>query len=530
MKALPISRALALLLLTASSLWAAPGPQGRTPAAALRMAVERGEISYDTYALQIVRAIYGKGSEELLAGMRCATSILSEIRKAWDRLSPETQEEIMAITARPQKEYSYASPSGNFLLHYDLSGEDAVSPTDSDGNGVSDYIDRGAAYADFSWSQIVGALGYHAPPSDNGEGGSNAYDIYFERLGGGLFGYVSWEEDGPNPWNDRTSYMVLNTNYQNTQPNNDPDGDAEGAFKATTAHEFFHSVQGYYDAFESGFIAESSSTWIEDVVYDETDDYVNFLYGFLSFPHQSLEYTNSAHEYGAALWHRFLTRKYETAFVREVWEGMIGNPNWFQATQAALGERSSSVADAFAEFITWNYFTGARADDRYYEAGEAEEWEEIAIVRSHDTYPVSDGDSRLTRPDHLAANYIEFLNNGESGNLSITFDGDGYTDWAVSLFLVKNDTDITLRSMEIDHDREYGEIVVEGFEQYEKVGMVAGTLLTTGSSFSYDYTATLDGQTPEPGCAVVPGREGSSLFLSILLLGLTLPIATRRLV
>ncbi|RME48262.1 MAG: hypothetical protein D6795_13100, partial [Deltaproteobacteria bacterium] len=279
----------ALLWLCGTPLFAAAAtPKPPSSLETLREAMERGEISYDAYATRLVRAIHGEGEEDLLSGLHCATSLLGEIQRNWARLSPEAQSEIMAITARPEKQFTHPSPSGHFLLHYDLTGEDAVSPTDSDGNGVSDYIDRGAAYADFSWSRIIGELGYEAPPSDNGAGGSNAYDIYFERLGGGLFGYVTWEADGPNPWNDRTSYMVLNTNFQNTQPNNDPDGDAEGAFKATTAHEFFHSVQGYYDALESTFIMEASSTWMEDVVYDETDDYMNFLYGFLLFPQQAL--------------------------------------------------------------------------------------------------------------------------------------------------------------------------------------------------------------------------------------------------
>ena len=47
--------------------------------------------------------------------------------------------------------------------------------------------------------------------------------------------------------------------------------------RLTVAHEFFHAIQRAYRAYPSGnttFLYEMSSTWIEDVIVPDGNDYL----------------------------------------------------------------------------------------------------------------------------------------------------------------------------------------------------------------------------------------------------------------
>src|SRR5690625_5397644 len=60
-----------------------------------------------------------------------------------------------AVPVLSESEYVHLSPSGNFALYYQTTGDNAVPEEDSNGSGIPDYIERAAAMADSSWRYQV---------------------------------------------------------------------------------------------------------------------------------------------------------------------------------------------------------------------------------------------------------------------------------------------------------------------------------------------------------------------------------------
>ena len=131
-------------------------------------------------------------AESAPPALRCGTPYLLQAMDAASELSTETQR--LKLVQRRSTQHSLLTPSGHFRVHYDTEGSDAVDPTDDDANGIPDYIDLAATVLDSTWELEVEQLGYNPPPSDNGLGGGEEYDVYVIDLKGGVYGYTYREE------------------------------------------------------------------------------------------------------------------------------------------------------------------------------------------------------------------------------------------------------------------------------------------------------------------------------------------------
>ncbi len=168
---------------------------------------------------------------------------------------------------------TYDTPEGNFKIHYteDNTYGDAVGGGDGDPLTIPQFvIDIGAAF-EKARGHIL-SLGYPALPGDGGKGGDNKFDVYIINMPGS-FGYTSYDDAPPDV------YIVLDNDFATVPENLDPEGNQKGAIKVTAAHELFHAFQFQYttDVTNNGWWMEATSTWLEDEVYPEVKDYLNYV-------------------------------------------------------------------------------------------------------------------------------------------------------------------------------------------------------------------------------------------------------------
>jgi Calx-beta domain-containing protein len=158
-------------------------------------------------------------------------------------------------------------PTSHFRIEYE-------EGTIEGGLTIDDY----AASLETTWDREVTEFGWAAPPL-----ASARYLVVVANLGDGLYGFVSSTgsaNNNPNtPWNEgdaRYSCMALNRDFtQFPSP-------AQDALDGTTAHEFNHSIQFGYGALDGIFphdtYIEGGATWMEDEVFDDSNDNYNYLW------------------------------------------------------------------------------------------------------------------------------------------------------------------------------------------------------------------------------------------------------------
>ncbi|MFH0930573.1 MAG: dockerin type I repeat-containing protein, partial [Candidatus Zixiibacteriota bacterium] len=454
-------------------------------------AYKNGEIDYQTsliYKVQTIRQpekIPSKYRAKVEKIQKDATPILLEVKKNWPELSPQTQTVLKTLLTRPVRPYSYDSPEGHFKIHYDTAGIHKVPTTDDNANGIPDYVENLALYADSSYRTMITYSGYRIPPSDGVAGGDSKYDIYTEDML--YYGYTQGESPGPEPWNDYTSYISVHNDFIGFPPNDDPEGDQKGAMKVTVAHEYFHAVQFGYDIGEAEWYMEISATWMEDVAFDPVNDNYNYLFYFFNYPDVSLQ-TTTIHEYASFIWNTYLAMNFDNNLIKDIWEGCIYGTA-INEINLALQSRGSSRDEEFKKFTVWNYITNTRDDGLHYEEGS--HYPLIKLMRTHSSYPVINNNSNMT-PDNLSANYIQFNPNIYPSNLSIKFDGQNGYLWGAKALGVKITGTYNYTEFEIPlDDSGYGEGIIPNFNDYNYVILIPSVLSTSGTNLNYLYSAWL---------------------------------------
>jgi hypothetical protein len=452
-------------------------------------AYQNGEIDYQTSLIYKVRTIRqpelipSKYRAKVEMIQKDATPILLEVQRSWVELSPETRTVLKTLLARPSRPYSYDSPEGHYKIHYDTSGTNKVPTTDANTNGIPDYVENLALYADSSYRTEITYLGYRIPPSDGSEGGDNKYDIYTESMP--YYGYTQPEIPGPQPWNDYTSYISVHNNFIGFPPNDDPEGDQKGAMKVTVAHEYFHAVQFAYDLFEDVWFMEVSSTWMEDVAFDPVNDNYNYLPYFFNYPEISLQ-AETMHMYASFIWNVYLSTNFGNNLINDIWEGCIYG-NAIAEINDALQSQGSSRDEEFKKFTVWNYITGTRDDGLHYEEGS--HYPLIKLMRTHSAYPVINNTTNKA-PDNLSANYIQFNPSGSLVNLNFSFDGqDGYL-WGLKALGVTTSGGYDYTEFEFTPDDSgYVEGSIPYFDSYNYVILIPSVISTSGDNLNYQYSA-----------------------------------------
>lgn len=259
-----------------------------------------------------------------------------------------------------------------FFIHYTLSGEDAVDTTDTNGNSVPDYVEQVLEALNTSYQVEVAQLGWAPPPADLGEGGDTRFDVYLEDLmSGGIAGYADSDGGylGDNPATleveRRAAYSYLSLDNDFTEILDDPEI-AEtplDLLRTTTAHEFNHAIQAGYDAFDpQTWLYEATASWMEDEVFDETNDPVYYIRDVFDAPDRCRVAARGW--YGSWLFLRLMSERYGREVVRSIWE-QSRQLDGFDAIDAALAPYGSSLQIESRDFAVASLLRAYEEGDSY---------------------------------------------------------------------------------------------------------------------------------------------------------------------
>ncbi|HEU4513747.1 MAG TPA: MXAN_6640 family putative metalloprotease [Nocardioidaceae bacterium] len=250
---------------------------------------------------------------------------------------------------------------------------DAPDLTDSDGNGVPDWVAQNQKVFEQVWHRIMYQLGYRAPLSDDtaNEHGPNEYtDIYLAELGQwGMYGYCTVDDESVAA--QSPAYCVVDDDFEGFTAG------PEQSLRVTAAHEFFHAVQFAYNVYGDYWLMEGTAAWVEDEVFDDINDNLQYLSrSALRFPAAPLDFVDPADfnwVYGSWIWWRFLTEYFsvdgerDPYVIRQVWQRLAADgpaEGSLEAVRNVLARRGTPFRNVFAEFGAMN-----RIAQRWYDEG-----------------------------------------------------------------------------------------------------------------------------------------------------------------
>ena len=434
--------------------------------------------------------------------LRCGTPYMLQAMDAASELSTEHQR-LKLVQQRPSTQRSLLTPSGLFRVHYDTEGRNAVDPDDNDANGIPDYIDLAATVLDSTWELEIEQLGYNPPPSDNGLGGGDEYDVYVVELGGEVYGWAYPETLGVPT---TPSYLKIDNNFTDLDYKQTRGLDA---LRVTIAHEFHHSIQfGYYAGKDGSWWQESTSTWMEEVAYPHIDDYLQYLTYFLSEPQRALNSGpyGSLHTYGSTIFSHFLDQHYGPdleSLIREELQqhspdviALRARTHLNRLIWEELGQRKSVNLDHFdrvirqvepgglgvtmGEFAVWNYFTNNRYHGEYYAEGD-----KYPFVPTRDITVAAETVVRDTSlVDATGSVYLRLEPQLRAGGVDLFFDADQGA-WRRHLLLVGPDS-VSVQLVSEPTIR------VSGWDQFDEIVLVATSAERTGLAYQHLFTAQFD--------------------------------------
>jgi hypothetical protein len=326
-------------------------------------------------------------------------------------------------------EYTFVSDQGWFRVHWTDSGPDSTSLA---------YAGEVAAAADSSRTVEVGELGFLQPPSDQGLGGDDLYDIYLLELSGDTEGYVSTAGepgDPSTPNNDSASHMVMDTGIDDVEER-----------RCLVAGLFQLACQAAADVDEAAWLGENCSVWVREEVYPDYDCYLTpGGDGSIAYPWRSVP--SSAGMEGSFSWAWFIEDRLGSGSVAEVWDrcAEVSGPNTWQACQDVFATHGIDFAAGFMEYGMWRFLTdsywlpgwGFGGDARYWEPGPSI-LDEHLISSLPDSANWSGNDQ--TAPGPWGLNWIRVdLADYQEGWVEMDFDGADGLQWGLGVIMWRPD-------------------------------------------------------------------------------------------
>ncbi len=366
----------------------------------------------------------------------CGTSAIRGLTANWDRLPPAAKEAFAFLQQRPILSHSILSSGGHFKIHYNTTGTHAVAPTDTDANGVPDYVDEASRVFEAVWDLEINQLGYNSPPSD----GDGVYDIYIKNLA--LQSAYGFTYPIAYPESTTPSYIEIDNNYtENIYPINSR---GFNGLRVTAAHEFFHAIQfGYYADSGTAWWQELTATWMEDVAYPEVNDFYQYMSCpsnfscFLDDPEASLDEFSSLRyrPFGASIFAHHVEQVYGADVIKGVWELLKRrDPSKYNLSLIDDGMPLDGFAQVMPRFAAWNYLTDLRARAGYYV-----EARDLPSIK-HANISLGTGGSfeGSETVDHLGTTYLRVDTSNIFGGLRGTFALDDRGQWKLLVMLISS--------------------------------------------------------------------------------------------
>lgn len=465
-------------------------------------AYEQGTIDHTTMIRNRLNALVDidKVDNQFIDGTpiieKCATTnvlvLRAEIAKLskTGELSPSEVNSIEGVLTRVTKQKFLVSPSGKFRIQYDTTGTHAVYQPTVDLNpadGHPDYVNRTAEIFDYVHDVEVNQMGYTPPPPDaTSGGGTNQYDVYMHKYSGAYgvcFSDGTVNNYGTPPRTAYKSYIYVDPTYEGFGYT-----DRTLPLKVTAAHEYFHAIQFAYNINAGNWFMEISSTWIEDLVYDEINDYRYYLSAFFNSPKTSLTKFDGSHEYASCIYGHYISENFGNIRMKRIWDFTVnaGSNIALNAIQSALTEIGTNRSDVFAGFTVWNYLTGLRANGTHPTYSEGSSFPSINIATTNTTFPVST--TAPTGLEFLATFYHHFSPLSTPSNLRLGFNQISPSAWKGKVVV---DSSNRFRSFDVDLSTGIGTTDLLSFNNKTRAVFIPSNVATTGTNLSYSYTANI---------------------------------------
>lgn len=311
--------------------------------------VEQGILTRDEALLQMFylgfqdQRLETRFAESREEPIRCMVPVVMGYEQVRDELSAATIQQIeQFLHPEPSATRQEAlSPSGRFVLRFELSGNNAVPAEDSNGSGIPDYIEAAAFAADSSYRHMVETLGY--PDIIQGQ----PYEISFRNFG--FYGLTI-------PSGSSTRIEVHST-FSNFPENTHPEGNRIGALYATIAHELKHAVQYRANRWQMAQRfdwIEMDATMMEEVVFPDVNDYYNYIMRFNSdrgrwdqtSPHMQSIFGAPENATPGAYWHVTWMLYFHELFGGEFWVDV-----WDRIATNFLNQSNGEPELTFADAI-----------------------------------------------------------------------------------------------------------------------------------------------------------------------------------
>ncbi len=303
---------------------------------------------------------------------KCGLWLSFNIIKEWNKFS-ELQKTRLRLALSPTP-LDRDTIIGRFDIHFDTSGYHEPALIDVNHqrmpNSWRAYVDSVGKYFNHAWNYMTDTLGYSEPPFESGQ---SYYHIYIEELGADYYGETRFVDLLNNTTPSLyTTYIRIDNDYIGFK------SEGISGLKVTSAHEFHHAIQiGRYGLWSDElYYYEITSTWMEDVLYDDVNDYYQYLKddfttrkGHFIRPDVSFTSSSPLVSYSRAIWGKFIEKRFSRDLIRESWD-YVRSEHTLSAIDHALTNAGSTFRNAFLEWTIWNYNTGPYSDTlRYYSEG-----------------------------------------------------------------------------------------------------------------------------------------------------------------